>query len=129
MLSTDDKALKCSSSEDAGAAPAPARARTARTFYPPCPCRECGREYTPRHLQQEFCSTECKAAWTNRAISRGLAAYDLLMSWRGLRRWNLISAVSALVRDWRAEDRDAGRAYRPRIYNPFTGRRETPRKK
>ncbi|WP_146205831.1 hypothetical protein [Azospirillum sp. TSH58] len=61
-------------------------------------------------------------------MTRGMVAYELLMEWRSLRRWNLISALSALVRDWRHDDRTAGRTYRPRIYNPNKGRRETPPK-
>ncbi len=123
-----DKASSRSSLEGQGEARTPARARTVRTTYSPCPCRECGTAYTPRHMQQEFCSEPCKKAWTNRAMTRGMVAYELLMEWRSLRRWNLISALSALVRDWRHDDRAAGRTYRPRIYNPNKGRREPPPK-
>lgn len=129
MFGIDDKATSRSVQDGPEAASAPERVRTVRTSYPACPCRECGTAYTPTHLQQEFCSPVCKKAWNNRAMVRGLAAYELLMEWRARRRWSLISALCALVRDWRAEDRDAGRTYRPRIFNPHRGTRELPPKR
>lgn len=129
MFGSDDKASSCSPPEGQEEPPPPTRGRTIRTSYRPCPCRECGTTYVPHHLEQEFCSAGCRKAWNNRAMVRGMAAYELLMEWRGRRRWNLISALCALVRDWRYEDRDAGRTYRPRIFNPNTGRRETPAKR
>lgn len=67
----------------------------------------------------------------NRAMTRGMAAYELLMQWRtgGRRSRSLISALSAMVRDWRYDDQAAGRVYRARIYNPNTGRRAAPPQK
>jgi len=126
MFGSDDKAPSCSSQDAPGVASAKSRVRTVRTSYPPAPCRWCGTEYVALHLEQEFCSPACRKAWGNLVMVRGAAAYELLMEWRSRRRWNLISALCALVRDWRHEDRDAGRTYRPRIFNPAKGRREMP---
>ncbi|WP_188262652.1 hypothetical protein [Azospirillum tabaci] len=124
---TAHKAFKRSTLDGAASASGPVEGRAVRTSYAPCPCRACGVTYTPRHLEQEFCSPACRKDWNNLAIQRGFQAYELLTEWRVGRRLNLISALCALVRDWRADDRKAGRVWRARIYNPNTGRRHMPK--
>lgn len=87
-------------------------------------CRECGAVYTATDLAQEFCRPACRIAWNNRARLRGARLYEAVMTWRVLRQPGGFAAVTALVSDFLAEDRAAGRRWRPRTFNPKTGRRE-----
>lgn len=87
-------------------------------------CRECGAVYTVTDLAQEFCSPFCRVAWNNRARLRGAKLYEAVMTWRVLRQPGGFAAVTALVSDFLDEDRAAGRRWRPRTFNPKTGRRE-----
>ncbi|MGQ9367730.1 hypothetical protein [Azospirillum sp. ST 5-10] len=66
----------------------------------------------------------CRARWNNRAKVRGAQLYEAVMAWRVLRRRGGFSVVTALVSRFLDEDRTAGRRWRPRVYNPATGRRE-----
>jgi len=86
-------------------------------------CRECGAIYTASDLAQEFCRPACRVAWNNRARLRGAKLYEAVMTWRVLRQPGGFAAVTALVSAFLDEDRTAGRRWRPRTYDPKTGRR------
>jgi len=87
-------------------------------------CRECGAAYRVTDLAQEFCRPACRIAWNNRARLRGARLYEAVMTWRVLRRPGSFAEVTALVSLFLDEDRTAGRRWRPRTFNPKTGRRE-----
>ncbi|MBP2297984.1 hypothetical protein [Azospirillum picis] len=87
-------------------------------------CRECGAAYKATDLAQEFCRPACRIAWNNRARLRGAKLYEAVMTWRVLRQPGALAVVTALVSTFLDEDRAAGRRWRPRTFNPKTGRRE-----
>ena len=102
-----------------GSAPSPSAADRH-----PNECRECGRPFRPIDLQQEFCCAVCRRAWRSRAMTRGAKLYEAVMTWRVLRQPGGFADVTALVSAFLDEDRTAGRRWRPRTFNPKTGRRE-----
>ncbi|MCG5240063.1 hypothetical protein ACIU1J_01790 [Azospirillum doebereinerae] len=91
-------------------------------------CRECGRAFLPTDVQQEFCCPTCRQAWRSRALTRGAKLYEAVMTWRVLRQPGGFAAVTALVSKFLEQDRSAGRRWRPRTFNPNTGRRSRPAK-
>lgn len=111
------------SQDGAGVTLGTGRVRRTRIRYSASPCRWCGEPYVPVDLKQEFCSPEHKKLWMNLAMTRGMQLYELVMEWRLLRRNNLISAVCALVSRWMWDDREAGRKYRPRVFQANKGQR------
>ncbi len=57
-------------------------------------------------------------------MTRGAKLYEAVMTWRVLRQPGAFADVTALVSAFLDEDRAAGRRWRPRTFNPKTGRRE-----
>jgi hypothetical protein len=45
-------------------------------------CRECGAKFQSRRATKEFCSKECRQAFNNMQMTRGVLAYQLLMAHR-----------------------------------------------
>jgi hypothetical protein len=78
-------------------------------------CNECGTDYSPRRADEFYCSTPCRKAFDNRAMTRGRDLYHLFMAMRyerGLAKGRGLWAIACrLAQEWRAED-DAERGGR-----------------
>jgi hypothetical protein len=84
-------------------------------------CNECGEAYTPRRVDEFYCSTPCRKSFENRRMVRGKELYDLFMVMRYDRGaakllgvWNL---MCRLALHWREED-DRDRAGRKSWLSP-----------
>lgn len=75
------------------------------------PCLECSNPITGKRVEARFCSTTCKKAFNNRAMSRGAAFYHLMRANRRERskakQLGLWNAMCQLELYW--NDVDAGR--------------------
>ena len=89
-----------------------------RNTYKERLCKECGKSYMPRRLDQVFCSKPCKTDEQNRALVRGKQAYRMLYHWRlGNGKGSagsLLGEASRLARSWVEQDRKEGRLPPPK---------------
>lgn len=72
-------------------------------------CCECSATFETNRSDREFCSSNCKAAWNNRRMTRGARLYDLAMDFRGRRKKGGFTEVCRMIDSFLEEDRDANR--------------------
>lgn len=84
-------------------------------------CNECGESYTPRRMDEFFCSIPCRKAFDNRAMVRGRELYHLFMVMRyergiakALGVWAIMCRMAMM---WKDED-DKERAGRKSWASP-----------
>ncbi|WP_227698458.1 hypothetical protein [Sphingomonas hengshuiensis] len=89
--------------------------------WAPRPCPECLKLFEPKVRNQLFCTPQHNAAWNNRATARGRVLTPLGMAARVTRNGTqgapelreagrvTRNAYNTLLRNYRDEDREAGR--------------------
>lgn len=70
-------------------------------------CRQCGGEFQPRQIEQDFCHPVCKRKWWNTARDRSAQVYALLVQWRTTRgaAKGCLGEIARRVDEWIAKDR------------------------
>lgn len=85
--------------------------------YKPCRCPECRQVYTPRRIDQSYCSTRCNDAASKRELARARRIYRALYWWRLDRKRDVaanLRFVCQEIASWIKEDREAQRLPPPR---------------
>ena len=76
-------------------------------------CKECGKQFTPRQYNGEFCCTECRRDFNNRRATRGAMLYDLMMIEASdpdmAERFELHGSAGQLIKKFQLEDLADGR--------------------
>ena len=88
-LVTDDTTSDTIGQGSPSPVPKPARASYAHRLNAKAPakaktgvCRECGAKFQAHRATREFCRKECRQAFNNMQMSRGVLAYQLIMAHR-----------------------------------------------